>query len=158
MNTPEPQISVNGEQIAYVTMEPQYVTGLAESSASFTYSRTPSGIRLRFTIKLPEADKPLVLAIQRFLGVGGVYLGNGQLAGRTWQFCVTRRNELRRIVSHFDTFPLLGRKAEQYRIWKQILELALQDGATHREESYGLAAQLSQLSTRRHGRSGIQNE
>lgn len=156
VNTPPPEIVLEGERIPYLSLEPNYVTGLAESAASFTYSRTPSGIRLRFTIKLPEADKALILALQRFFGVGGVYLGAGAASGKNWQFCVTSKPELRRIADHFDTFPLQGRKAEAYRIWKRIFELTHTNAASHTAESQELAAKLSLLSTRRHGRSGIQ--
>lgn len=97
-------------------LEPQYVTGLSEGAASFTYNRTPTGIRPRFSLKVRAADQALAFGLQRFFGVGGVY--------PQWQFCVTNRAELRRIIDHFDTFPLCGHKAERYAVWKRIYNLS----------------------------------
>ncbi len=98
-----------------LSLEPQYVTGLCEAGASFTFGRVPSGVRLRFSLRLREADRALAFGLQRFFGVGGVY--------PQWQYCVTNRAELRRIIDHFDHFPLCGKKFERYSLWKRIYQL-----------------------------------
>ena len=106
MNTTETNLS----------LDPQYVTGLCEANASFTYGRVPRGIRLRFSLKLRETDQALAYGLQRFFGVGGVY--------PRWQYCVTNRAELRRIIDHFEHFPLYGRKNERFSLWKRIYQLS----------------------------------
>ncbi|MBI5201535.1 MAG: LAGLIDADG family homing endonuclease [Elusimicrobia bacterium] len=122
MNTLETQLS----------LDPQYVTGLCEANASFTYGRVRSGIRLRFSLKLREADQNLAYGLQRFFGVGGVY--------PRWQYCVTNRAELRRIIDHFEHFPLFGRKGERFSVWKRIYQM--NGTPSHWLETQELIAQL----------------
>lgn len=134
--SPAAQLATGTTQ--FIDLEPQYVTGLCEGAASFTYGRTARGIRLRFIVKLPRTQKDLVFSLQRFFGVGAVY--------PNWQFCVTDRHELRRIIEHFDNFRLCGTKVAGYGIWKRIHELTESNRDANWMEIQDLASQLTSLS------------
>ena len=124
-----------------LSLDPLYVTGLCEAEASFTYGRTPSGIRPRFKIRFHESDKELIFAIHRFFGVGAIY-------GPTWTFAVTKKAELARIIEHFEANPLKGAKAAGYQIWKRICELTFTGSRANWAEVEELATLLSSMSTK----------
>jgi hypothetical protein len=128
----------------YLTLNPEYVTGFCDGEASFTYSRQRGNLRLRFSVTLHEEDKALIFALQSFFGVGGVYWREGR-----WTYCVTRFLELRRITEHFTLFPLKGKKAESFDVWKRMYELKRPGSpSTNSGELADLASQLSALTTK----------
>ncbi len=155
MNTISMESRVEDAPLHYPVLRPEYVTGLCEGEASFTYGRVPQGIRPRFAIKLHENDKALIFSLRAFFTVGSIYwTGPGKpspLAGKTgpsWQFCVTKRSDLDVIVVHFDAYPLQGHKAEVYRIWKRIHELDSRKNQSNWAEIQTLASVLSGLVTK----------
>lgn len=132
--------------VPYLTLSPAYVTGLCEAVGSFTYGREPGGIRLRFDLGLPDADKALIFGIKDFFGVGALYWKT-----QNWAYCVTKTEELKALISHFDAMPLRGRKEAVYRIWRQMVELKQGGDPASTGELQDLARQLSALNRGRNG-------
>ena len=91
------------------------MTGLIEAAGSFTFSRTSKQLSVYFAVKL--ADRDLLEDLQVYFGVGRIYT-----AGASAYYRVNRREELPRIVAHFDQHPLRSRKRATYDVWKQMVE------------------------------------
>ncbi|MBV8759400.1 MAG: LAGLIDADG family homing endonuclease [Deltaproteobacteria bacterium] len=117
------------------TLDPAYVTGLIEAAGSFTFSRTSKQLSVYFAVKL--ADRELLEALQAFFGVGRIYA-----SGASAYYRVNRREELPRIVAHFDQYPLRSRKRETFETWKQIIEAKAQFRRPDRLALSLLTAQL----------------
>ncbi len=99
-------------------LDPRYVTGLVEGAGSFTYSRSSRSLTLYFALRLSRRDQDLLARLQEFFGVGRTYPVASGL-----YFRVSRQDELRRIVDHFDRFPLVSHKLAQYLLWREMVEL-----------------------------------
>jgi hypothetical protein len=144
-------------------LDPWFVTGFVEGEGTFTFSRRGAQISLYFAIKLPEADRPLLMALQAFLGgIGQIYFVPPRAAARPRSgytraasyFRVCRRDQLIRVVEHFDSFPLRGTKRRSYDIWRQMVQLKQAFRRPPREELGELAVRLSAASVRNQVRSG----
>lgn len=138
------------------TFEPWYVTGFVDGEGSFTYSRSGRQIALYFAVKLTEADRALLEHLQRFFGgIGNIYkvvarapkTASGYTKTASY-FRVTRLEDLKRIVEHFDRFPLQTAKRVSYEIWREMVVLKQAFRKPDRERLNTLAAQLSAASTR----------
>ena len=139
-----------------MTLDPWFVTGFVEGEGSFTYSRSGPRLALYFAIKLTRVDRPLLVAIQEFFyGAGTIYdvgpRAPARASGLTKAasyYRVCRRDDLARVVAHFDAYPLRGTKAESYRIWRQMVELRRQPARLIRADLDGLALVLSAATPR----------
>lgn len=100
-------------------LEPAYVTGLIQAAGSFTFSRTSKQLSVIFAVKLP--DRALLEDLQAFFGVGRIYA-----AGASAYYRVNRREELPRVVAHFEQHPLRSKKREAFEVWKQMVEAKAQ--------------------------------
>ncbi len=126
-------------------LSPDYVTGLAEASGSFTYSRAPSNnITVYFALRLPARDALVLDELQRFFGVGRIYSVSGGLYYR-----VSRHDELLRVVEHFASYPLRGHKAEAFEVWRQMVEIKARFRRPDLERLGRLAEKLSSLTVSR---------
>jgi hypothetical protein len=140
-----------------MVLDPWFVTGFAEGEGSFTFSRSGPRLALYFAIKLTRADRPLLVAVQEFFsGVGKIYdvgpRGPSPTAGLTKAasyYRVCRRDDLARVVAHFDEYPLRGAKASSYRIWREMVELRRQPARLIRPDLDGLARALSAAAPRK---------
>lgn len=137
-------------------LDPWYVTGLAEGEGTFTFSRSGNHLALYFAVKLIRADDALLLSLRDFFGgAGSIYRvrprrptpGAGFTKAATY-YRVCRRDDLRRIVEHFDTYPLHGAKATSYRIWRLMVLLKREFPRTCRDRVEGFAKRLSAASPR----------
>ncbi len=144
-----PSVAVHG-------LDPWYVTGLVEGEGTFTYSRSGSHLALYFAVKLIRADDALLLSLQDFFGgAGAIYRvrprrptpGAGFTKAATY-YRVCRRDDLKRIVEHFDTYPLRGAKAASYRIWRLMVLLKREFPRTCRDRVEQFAKRLSAASPR----------
>ena len=127
-------------------LDPWYVTGFAEGQGSFTYSRNGKQLSLYFSIKLSDADEPILTAVQSFFGgIGSIYYVQPRASA---YYRVCRREQLPIIVEHFDAYPLRGSKLAAYRIWREMVMLKQRFRQPDREELQDLAAQLSASSAR----------
>ena len=108
-------------------INPWFVTGFCEGEGAFTYSRSGKNLNLYFAIKLNDKDDALLVHICDFFNVGKIYRvksrSPGNRSGDTKPavyYRVTKISELTRVVEHFDKYPLQGKKAGVYKIWKEM--------------------------------------
>ena len=134
-------------------LDPWYVTGFCESGASFTYSRSGRSLGLYFALKVSPSELPLLQAIQRFFyGAGRLYdiKTDSEVPGprriRAVYYRVARRDDLERLVLHFDQYALMGPKAARYALWRDMVVLKRQFRRPDRTRLEELAARLSALS------------
>jgi hypothetical protein len=146
------------EPAAGPNLDPWYVTGLVESGGCFTFSRgSRAGMVLYFAVRLAPAEEELLGSLQGFFGgIGTAYRVQPRAAPQAAGFAraasyyrVCRRGELRRIVAHFDAYPLKGAKAAAFQIWRLMVLLKLEFPGTSGGELEILAEKLSAASTRR---------
>lgn len=109
-------------------LPPWFVTGFAESSGSFTFSRSDRNIGVYFALRLGDADRSMLELIQRYFGgVGKIYDQKVTSAPRSRHaavyYRVTRCRDLLEVVDHFDRYPLQGNKRESYQVWREMVEL-----------------------------------
>jgi len=116
-------------------LQPAYVTGLIEATGSFTFSRTSKQLSVFFAVKL--ADRQLLEELQAFFGVGRIYT-----TGASAYYRVNRREELPRIVAHFDEHPLRSKKRETFEVWKQMVAAKAQFRRPNRQALSQLTEQL----------------
>ena len=138
-------------------LDPWYVTGLVEGQGAFTFSRSGRQMSLYFAIKLSESERGILEAIQEFFGGGGTIYrvkpgvaptaGSGHTKAAAY-YRVTRRQDLERVVEHFDQFPLRGAKAAAYQVWREMVVVKRAFRKPAREELDALAARLSAVSPR----------
>jgi len=138
------------------TFEPWYVTGFIDGEGSFTYSRSGRQIGLYFAVKLTETDRTILEQLQRFFGgIGSIYRvaprtprpGSGHTKTTSY-FRVTRLEDLKRVVDHFDRYPLQTAKRGSYQIWREMVILKQAFRKPDREQLNALAVKLSAASTR----------
>jgi len=134
------------------SIDPWYISGFAEGCASFTYSRSGSVVALYFGIKVSIKDLVILQAVQAFFeGIGRIYTikassrGLGKEAADSLYFRINRARELGQLVSHFDHYPLVGAKAQQYQIWREMVALKQRFRRPHLQRLEALASQLSSV-------------
>lgn len=137
-----------------LSLDPNYVTGLCEGIASFTYSRNGNGINLRFSVKVQEHDRTLPFLLMRFFGAGNVYrcqtrADSDDARGGNWHYCVTKIADIGQVVKHFSLYPLVGNRSRSFEVWKQMFELKRVPRMADQKTLFGLAVNLSELSKRR---------
>lgn len=133
------------------SLNPFYVTGLSEGEATFTYIRNGGGINLRYAMKLTEADRNLVFALQAFFATGQVYRVGATMGSTTragWMYCATSMASLQRIVQHFDVYRLWGKKYDEYLIWRQMYTIKQTPRKIDLPQLTSLAEKLSALRTK----------
>ncbi len=109
-------------------LHPWYVTGLVEGEGTFTvsFNKRPTlrvGIETRpsFSVSLSERDLDLLKALQDFFGCGAIRYSR---ADRTYKYEVRSVADLaRKIVPHFEKFPLVGAKGSDFRKFAEIVRL-----------------------------------
>ena len=117
-----------------------------EGAAVFTYSRSDRQIAMYMAVKLKADDAGLLEALQEYFGgIGTIY----RVAPTTYYFRVCRREDLERIVRHFDEFPMRGSKAVAYVIWREMVELKQKYRRPPREQLAALAKRLSTATARK---------
>ena len=123
------------------TLDPLWVTGFADAAGSFTYSRSSKQLALYFSVKVADTDRGLLEDLRAFFDAGRIY--------EPAYFRVTRREELVRVVDHFDRYPLRSSKREVYELWREMVVAKQQFRRPDRERLAALAARLSERSGRR---------
>jgi hypothetical protein len=138
------------------SLDPWFVTGLAEGEGTFTYSRSGKHLSLYFAIKMVKHDEDLLSDVRVFFGgIGKLYYVKPRLptpnAGFTKSavyYRVCRREELTEIVEHFDEYPLRGTKRHSFLIWKEMVALKQDFRRPKQETLEELAKMLSANSPR----------
>ena len=108
------------------TLDPWFVTGLVEAEGCFMLGLYKSddyrmGYRVQaiFKTTLHEKDQTLLCQLQNYFGVGKI-TRHGKT---TLQYTVKSLKDLERIVSHFDTYPLLSQKCADYTLFKEAVTI-----------------------------------
>jgi len=119
--TPSLQVCMIVSMDTSSSLSPWYVTGLMEGEGAFTYGRNGSRVALYFGIKLTEANRSILESLREFFGgIGKIYPVRA-----SGYFRVCRIEELRRIVDHFDRYPLRGAKRGSFLVWREMVLLKL---------------------------------
>ena len=122
-----------------ITLNPLFVTGFSDAESSFvvTILKNPRykigwNVQARFQIKLHEKDRALLLLIQNyFKGIGYISKINNK---STVEFRVSDITSLKNIIlPHFDKYPLLTNKYQDFFIFKQIVLLMSENKHTNLE-------------------------
>lgn len=141
-------------------LNPWYITGLAEGEGSFCVSfnlrrRLKVGIETRpsFSITLSRRDKELVKAVYGYFKCGGIRYSRSD---RTYKFEVRSVRDLRKkIIPHFDRYPLQGSKKHDFEIFKRIVEMMARNWHLSRKylpEIISLAYQMNPSGKRKYSR------
>ncbi|MFH0855573.1 MAG: LAGLIDADG family homing endonuclease [Candidatus Omnitrophota bacterium] len=139
-------------------LNPWYITGFCDGEAAFTYSRASGSFALYFGIKQRADNRQLVDGIREFFDyIGTIYypaepkdgLKSESSQGAIY-YRVTKAAELKRIVEHFDKYPLQSpKKKKLYLIWRQMVKYKLDN---FRNTDYtvleGLAEEMSKLNSK----------
>jgi hypothetical protein len=136
-------------------LNPWYVSGFCDGEAAFTYSKSAETFALYFSIKQRGENRRLIEEIQQYFhNVGNIYLGKDSTSSQNRDFFkpsvfyrVTKINELKVIIDHFDRYPLQSKKKlEAYGVWRQMVLYKLEN---YRDIDYNklktLAEKLSGL-------------
>lgn len=128
-----------GREDRKITLNPLFVTGFSDAESSFvvTILKNPRykigwNVQARFQIKLHEKDRALLLLIQNyFQGIGYISKINNK---STVEFRVSDITSLKNIIlPHFDKYPLLTNKYQDFIIFKQIVLLMSENKHTNLE-------------------------
>jgi hypothetical protein len=153
----ERERNVSLETFSRETLDPWYVTGFVDADGTFTYSRSGKQIALYFAIKLTATDQPTLESIQEFFGgIGKIYEVKarppGPRSGATKTaayYRVTHRDDLIRVVEHFDAYPLRTTKCGVYEIWRLMVLAKQQFRNPDRSMLDALADQITARSSRK---------
>ncbi len=113
-------------------LDPWYVTGLIEGEGCFHVSfnfrkRLKIGIETRpsFSISLHQRDGQLLKKVRRFFGCGAIRFSRGD---RTYKYEVRSvRDIVKKILPHFEKYPLQGSKREELELFKEIVLMVHQN-------------------------------
>jgi len=102
-------------------LNPWYITGFCDGEAAFTYSRAGGTFNLYFSIKQREDRRQIVEEIQAYFGyIGKIYFHPAAVRSAGVHYRVTKTRELKRIIEHFDKYPLHSQKLGIYQVWRQM--------------------------------------
>jgi len=127
-----------------------YVTGFCDGEAAFTYSRNGGSFALYFAVKQREDNKQIIEEIQEYFNyVGNIYIQKESLpktnSGHSKPaayYRVTKIGELKRIIEHFDKYPLQSKKKEEaYLVWRQMVMHKLEN---YRSVDYDILKELAE--------------
>ncbi len=110
-------------------MNPWFVSGLVDGEGCFSVSfsfrkKLKVGIETRpsFSISLNQRDLDLLKQIHAFFGCGAIRYSKSD---RTYKYESRSISDLtRRIVPHFERYPLVGRKSNDFRIFADVCRKA----------------------------------
>lgn len=107
-------------------LSPFFVTGFTDAEGCFhiginKHNRFKQGYSVEavFKIHLHQRDLALLNMIQSYFGVGNIY----KLAKGSIQYQVSSVKELGVIIDHFDKYPLLTNKQEDYLLFVEAFNL-----------------------------------
>ena len=140
------------------TLPPWFITGLVEGEGCFSVSfsqrkRLKLGIETRpsFSLSLNRRDLRLLEQVQAYFGCGGIRYSRSD---RTYKYEVRSVPELaRKVLPHFERHPLQGSKAEDFRLFAEIVRMVyanLHRNPAHLRQIIKLAYQMNPAGKRRY--------
>jgi LAGLIDADG endonuclease len=113
--------SVSNNDVNNNKLNPWFVTGFADAEGCFglyiyknANYKTGWSAGLVFQISLHEKDKIILEQIQNYFGVGGL-TSHGSTS---LKYSVRSHKDLQTIIDHFDKFPLITNKLNDYKLFK----------------------------------------
>ena len=109
-------------------LNPWYITGLVEGEGCFSVSfnlrrKLKVGIETRpsFSISLGERDLELLKKVRNYFRCGGIRYSRSD---KVYKYEVRAISDLvRRIISHFNRYPLCGAKKEDFEKFSKICRM-----------------------------------
>jgi superfamily II DNA or RNA helicase len=136
-------------------LDPWYITGFADGEAAFTYSRAGGSFALYFAVKQRADNQQIIEDIREYFNyVGHIYYGkeaqptvNSGFSKPYAYYRVTKIDELKTIVDHFDRYPLQSqKKQEAYNAWREMVIHKLENYRNiDYDKLHALAQKLSSL-------------
>ena len=106
-------------------LNPWFVTGFCDSAATFTYSKAGKTLNLYFSLRQNEANRDIVEKIHSFFDrAGSIYISKNSQKKKqsvSYYYRVSRVEELKRIIEHFNEYPLQSKKHNGYLIWRKMV-------------------------------------
>jgi len=127
LKTLRPYTSLTTNQLCNLsdTLKPWFLTGFSDGESNFTVRITKSNsvkvgwvVQPVFQIGLHKKYLNLLKKIQAFLGVGEIYHKE-----ESSNYMVQSLSGLNVIVNHFERYPLLTKKCEDFKLFAQIITL-----------------------------------
>ena len=107
-------------------LHPLFITGFVDGEGCFAINIFENKelkigwvVWLSFSIGLHVKDRALLERITKSLGVGRISKGGAEKI----QLRVTSKEDLTKIIEHFDKFPLITNKWADYELWKKAFYL-----------------------------------
>jgi len=116
-------------------LNPYFVTGFSDAESTFVVSiskcsrflkkkiKTGWRVTISFALQLHKRDLPLLKQIQAFFGVGDIY----EPQGETVLYQVRSLEDVKKIINHFNKYPLITKKQADFELFKAIVELIDRD-------------------------------
>lgn len=132
------------------------MTGFCDSAAAFTYSKAGRTVNLYFSLRQRETNGDILEKIQGFFNkAGSIYISKNSQKKKQFEsyyYRVSRIEELKRIVRHFDEYRLQSKKYRSYLIWRKMVLHKIEN---FRDADYemlrDLAGQLATLNQKNNG-------
>lgn len=106
-------------------LNPWYLTGFSDGESNFLLRIAKSNsvkvgwtVQPVFQIGLHIRDLNLLKKIQEYLGVGDIYFKE-----KSCNYVVQSLNGLNVVVNHFERYPLLTKKCEDFKLFAQVINL-----------------------------------
>ena len=137
-----------------------YVTGFVDGEGCFSVSfnkraRFATGIEVRpsFAIGQNKRSLQILKEMQSYFGCGGLRFCNGD---QTYKYEVRKIGDLmKKIIPHFEKFPLKTNKSSDFEIFKRVCELVYQSkhlNTKYLEEIINLSYQMNVSGKRKYTR------
>lgn len=118
---------LGGENLHNNKLNPYWVTGFTDGEGSFrvrirkdSRSRVGWAVALVFQLTVHLKDYMILEQLKSYFGVGKIY---NQDSKRAAVFMVESLKDLIYIVDHFDKYPLITQKREDYVLWRRAVEI-----------------------------------
>ena len=109
-------------------LNPYYVTGLVNGEGIFTYTKMGGNVYPYFAIKGAKSDLALFEKVKMFFSSGAIY----KVTASSILLKIYRMDELIQFMWHFLDYPLEGKKAEAFKVWKEMVMIK----AVNRKEDW----------------------
>ena len=156
----------NGPKSKPSGLNPWFVSGLVEGEGCFTVSfsfrkKLKVGIETRpsFSISLNQRDLQLLKDVHSFFGCGAIRYSKSD---RTYKYESRSISDLtRRIVPHFERYPLVGSKRRDFEIFADVCKKANANQHLNKDVLRSIIEQAYQMNPsgkRRHDKSDLLRE
>lgn len=104
-------------------LNPDWVSGFVEGDGSFFVSIKPTTNHVLPGMSIGQniREKPLLEKIHKFFeGIGNVYTNS---SNNSVEWKIRRLSDFKKVIIHFNSYPLMGIKSYNFIIWREIISL-----------------------------------